>query len=190
MGETSDGTIETVTASSAAAFSIGAEEPPPIAGSGVIELTRFAALVGTDNLGQTDGRYSGQAQMALALIGQDQPVRVPAQVDKLKAAPNDAGTLVAQEGRVLSQQVQQSMPLGQIPGLDVKTLRWDDQADAIKAEARLRPNGPFSCADPSIDLPEKALTVLPNGALQGTVSVESTCPINVGPFQADRKSVV
>jgi hypothetical protein len=90
MGETSDGTIETVTASSAAAFSIGAEEPPPIAGSGVIELTRFAALVGTDNLGQTDGRYSGQAQMALALIGQDQPVRVPAQVDKLKAAPNDA----------------------------------------------------------------------------------------------------
>jgi hypothetical protein len=183
VGETEEGE-EVLASSSAMPFTVEAEEtPPPVAG-GTIQLTRYASLVGTDNLERQDDTFNGEAQIELDLIGQGDPIRVPAQVTDLVASPDDAGTLTARSGEATSNDPDDPDALASIPGLRLEALRWNDEADAMEAQIRLRPEGPFACEEPSIDPSDDVLTLLSDGTLDGSLSVTPSCPLDVGPFQA------
>jgi len=185
VGETAEGETEVLTRSSVAGFRLGeAEDPPPVVASGTIRLTSVASLVGTDNLDREGDTYSGQAQLALELGDTGQSIRLPAQVRDLTATPNEAGTLVAQSGEVASTQLDSSLPFTQISGLEMAAIRWDEDPDSLHVEARLSLDAPFDCEESSVELPETALTLLPNGMLQGTLSAEVGCPVPLGPFAA------
>jgi hypothetical protein len=183
VGETEEGE-EVLASSSAMPFTVEAEEtPPPVAG-GTIQLTRYASLVGTDNLERQDDTFNGRAQLALDLGGTEQAVRLPAQVHDLTATPNEAGALVARAGNVASTQLDSSLPVTQISGFNLEAIRWGEDPDSLHVEATLSLHAPFNCEDASIELPETAFTLLPNGMLQGTVSTEGGCRVPLGSFEA------